>query len=292
MLENLYPAEAAANMLDIHNNVMTQAGGSVWVLDSLNENRIFSGILTYNKGSAIIHTMRFVLNNDTQFFNALKNYQIDFKDSVAKGVDVKAALETESGLDLNNLFNEWYFGEGYPTYSTKWHTVGGALHIQISQTTSMPSVTPLFTNPLEIKCTRPGMSDTTLRFDISSSSDNFVVPSVGNVSAVSIDPNNWVVNADGGNTFDGNFMAELSELSSQDQLIIYPNPATTNVHLTLPNEHVSHIQLTDMNGKVLLSFEKHGEVEFSVENFSKGTYFIQARDLQTGVMRKTPLIIQ
>jgi aminopeptidase N len=292
MLENLYPAEAAGNMLDIHNNVMTQAGGSVWVLDSLNENRIFSGRLTYNKGSAIIHTMRFVLNNDTQFFNALKNFQVDFEDSVAIGLDVKAAFEAESGLDLNNLFNEWYFGEGYPTYSTKWNTVGGTLHIQINQTTSMPSVTPLFTNPIEIKCTRPGLADTTIRLEISSNSDNFVIPSVGNVSSVSIDPNNWVINADGGNTFDANFLAQLSELSSQDQLIVYPNPATTNVHLTLPNEHGTNVQLTDMTGKILLSFDKHGQVEFSVDKFSKGTYFIQIRDLETGIIRKTPLVIQ
>ena len=45
MLENLYPNEKDAHMEDVHDNVMNQNGGSVWVLDSLNENRIFNGRL-------------------------------------------------------------------------------------------------------------------------------------------------------------------------------------------------------------------------------------------------------
>ena len=111
MLEHLYPTQSAQNMLNVHNSVMSQSGGSVWVLDSLNEARIFDSRLTYDKGSAIIHTMRFVVNNDSTFFNALKQYQIQYKDSVAKGLDVKTSLESASGLNLNNLFQEWYFGE-------------------------------------------------------------------------------------------------------------------------------------------------------------------------------------
>jgi aminopeptidase N len=55
MLENLYPAEKNQHMLDVHNNVMSQPDGSVWCLDSLNEGRIFSGRLTYDKGAGIIH---------------------------------------------------------------------------------------------------------------------------------------------------------------------------------------------------------------------------------------------
>jgi aminopeptidase N len=89
MLENLYPAEKTQHMLDVHQNVKTQTGGSVWVLDSLNESRIFSGRLTYDKGAAIVHTIRFLINNDSLFFEGLRAFQVTFKDSTATGVDFK-----------------------------------------------------------------------------------------------------------------------------------------------------------------------------------------------------------
>ena len=116
MLENLYPNESTGHMEDVHDNIMNQNGGSVWVLDSLNENRIFSGRLTYDKGAAIVHTMRYMVNDDALFFNILRDFQVTFKDSTAYGIDFKEALEEATGIDFNPVFEEWYFGEGYPTY--------------------------------------------------------------------------------------------------------------------------------------------------------------------------------
>jgi aminopeptidase N len=72
MLSKLYPNEASAEMSGNHNQVLQQAGGAVWVEDSLNGSRLFSGRLTYAKGAAIIHTFRFIMNNDSAFFRALK----------------------------------------------------------------------------------------------------------------------------------------------------------------------------------------------------------------------------
>lgn len=43
ILEEFYPFEAAPNMIDVHNNVMSNPNGSIWVADSLNEGAIFSG---------------------------------------------------------------------------------------------------------------------------------------------------------------------------------------------------------------------------------------------------------
>jgi len=293
MLEHLYPAEAAQNMLDIHNNVMSQAGGSVWVQDSLNENRIFSGRLTYNKGSAIIHTMRFVLNNDSQFFAALQNYQLQFKDSVAKGLDVKNVLENASGIDLNNLFNEWYFGEGYPTYSAKWNCIGNTLHLQINQTVSMPSVTPLFTNPIDIRFSRQGMADTTIRFSINTNSDNFVIPSMGTVTGVSsIDPDNWIINAVGTTSYDGNFLAEISSLAASKTYAIYPNPTTDVVYISMPESLKATVCVTDVNGKIVLESSVQDNGAIDVSGLNKGAYIVLIKDKSNGVLTKQTLIIE
>jgi aminopeptidase N len=274
MIENLYPAEKVQYMLDVHTNVMSSLGGSVWVLDSLNETRIFSGRLTYDKGSSIIHTMRFMVNNDTQFFQALRNYQTMFADSVAKGLDVKAALETVSGIDFTNMFNEWYFGEGYPTYSTRRHAVGNNLNFEITHTASKPSVTPTFTNPIEIKFSRTSQADTTIRFDITGNSTQYFLPNIGAVTnIVAIDPNNWVINQVGTNVNDANFYTEISEFSSSDFITIYPNPTTGTVQVNLPNEMSNcSLKITDLNGKILKKSIISNSTKISLEEYHAGTY--------------------
>ena len=274
MIENLYPAEKVQYMLDVHTNVMSALGGSVWVLDSLNETRIFSGRLTYDKGSSIIHTMRFILNNDTQFFQALRNYQTTFADSVAKGLDVKAALETVSGIDFTNMFNEWYFGEGYPTYSTRRNAVGNDLNFEITHTTSKPSVTPTFTNPIEIKFSRTSQADTTIRFDISGNSNQYFIPNIGAVTnVVAIDPNNWVINKVGTTITDVNFVNDINEFSLNEFITIYPNPTSGTVQIEIP-KGMSHcsLKITDLNGKILKKSIVSNSTKISLEEYLAGTY--------------------
>jgi aminopeptidase N len=72
---SFYVNQAPAYMLSIHNNIMTQAGGSVYLpaTEEYNEGRIFSSRLSYDKGSAVIHNLRFEMQSDTLFFNTLKN---------------------------------------------------------------------------------------------------------------------------------------------------------------------------------------------------------------------------
>lgn len=194
MLENLYPAEKNQHMLDVHDNVMSQTGGSVWCLDSLNENRIFSGRLTYDKGAGIIHTMRYIVNNDSLFFSTLKQFQQNFKDSVANGIDFKNVLEQTTGIDFDPFFEEWYFGQGYPTYSLRYNQVGEDLFVKITHVGSVPN-TPTFTNPIDVRFVRAGIGDTIIRFDIGSNSELFTISNIGTITtSITIDPNNWVIN--------------------------------------------------------------------------------------------------
>ncbi len=132
MLEHMYPGQEVQDMSTRHNNVMSVAGGSIWVLDSLNANTIFDSRLSYNKGAAFLHTLRYLLNDDTQFFQSLRNYQANHAFDTGLGVDVEQEMETISGLDLAPAFEQWYFGEGYPTYSAKWNVVGSDLIVNIT----------------------------------------------------------------------------------------------------------------------------------------------------------------
>lgn len=271
MKEHLYPAETTQHLIDIHANIMSQPNGAVWVLDSLNESRIFDGRLTYDKGAAIVHTFRFIINNDSIFFAALKNYQTNFKDSVAVGTDVQAELEAASGIDFTEAFDQWYYGEGYPTYSTRWNSVGSDLLLEITHTASASSVTPTFTNPLEIKFARSGQSDTTIRFDISSNLNQFFVPAIGTVTNISaIDPSNWIINKVGTTNHDVNFLAGLEEQMNVSSIQLFPNPS--NSLITIQASQNCELSIYSTEGKTIGNHLMDGKLSLDISAYRNGNY--------------------
>ena len=273
MLEDLYPNEKIQHMTDVHNNVMTQVGGSVWFADSLNTNRIFSGRLTYDKGSAIVHTLRYLVNNDSLFFNTLQTFQTEFADSVAAGIDVRNKFMETTGLNLTPFFEQWYFGEGYPTYSIRYKQVANDLVLQISHTASKPSVTATFTNPIDVRIFRQGQTDTTIRFEIADNEELFIIPNFGIVAGnMGIDPKNWVVNKVGSITLDNTI--NLYEIQTTNELKIVPNP--NNGIFSIENlEKKSLVEVYQMNGQKVLSRTISPSEQIDLRAFGNGTYLVE-----------------
>lgn len=274
MLEHLYPNETANDMFNTHDNVMSQNGGSVWVLDSLNENRIFSGRLTYDKGAAIIHTFRFILNDDAAFFDALKNLQIDFADSTLIGLDVKEAFELSSGLNLTNAFQEWYFGMGFPEYSARWNQIGNDVLLEISHTTS--SSTPTFTNPLEVRFSRIGASDTIVRIDIASNLEQYLFSDLGNINNLTgIDPNNWVINEVGTIVKDPALTNSIDDLTELVDYVISPNPSNGNYLIETEIAGSHDFRIYDTRGRLVQEGNFSNSTQVDLTSEVNGNYIIQ-----------------
>ncbi|MEJ7625869.1 MAG: M1 family aminopeptidase [Ferruginibacter sp.] len=196
---------ASAFMQNYHNSVMSAAGGSLYVPDAsvYDEGRIFSSRLSYAKGAAVIHNLRFEMQNEDLFFQVLKNYQLQFKDSVATTEDFKRVAETTSSKNLSDFFNQWVYGEGYPTFNINYFKEGnGILVLKINQTASMPSVTPFFKGLYEFKITSPA-GDTTLLVNLSTNNQEFRFNYSKTPDGLIVDPNNWVLNAVGTITYGG-----------------------------------------------------------------------------------------
>ena len=273
MLENLYPLDKDQHMMDVHGNVMNQNGGSVWVLDSLNENRIFSGRLTYDKGAGIIHTMRFMMDDDNLFFQTFRDFLDNFSDSTAHGIDFRNILEDNSGIDYTPMFEQWYFGEGYPTYSVGWKQVGNDVIIEINHSGSKPGITPAFTNPTELKLNRTPLQDTIIRFDITSNSDVFYLSNIGTLSTSAtaiVDPNNWVINGVGSVSQDNSLTWSGVHENTLPSVTIYPNPSNGVISIT--GLESGKIVVRVMGGRIVYD---GGFLENSVidlENLSSGSY--------------------
>ena len=278
MLENLYPAEKVQHMLDVHDNVLSQTGGSVWFSDTLNENRIFNGRLSYDKGSGIIHSIRYLMNNDSLFFAGLREFQNDFKDSVARGIDLRNKMQEISGINYTPFFEQWYFGEGYPTYSIRWKQIGQDLLLELNHTASKPSVTPTFTNPIDLRFTRQGMSDTLIRFDVASNSQQFYISNFGTLSAtITVDPQNWIIN-NIGTIIQDNSLVNLTEvLENNTALTIVPNP--NNGIFTIGNQKANcWLSVFNMQGKNILNKQLAPNELIDLQDFGKGTYLLEIKN--------------
>ncbi len=200
MFPSFYTTPAATNMNSKHQNIMSQASGSCYLplSSAYDEGRIFSSRLSYDKGAAVLHNLRFEMQSDTIFFNILKTYQNQFKDNFAVTNDFKTVCEQVSGRNLTDFFNQWVYGEGYPTHNVNYFKWGlDSLILTVNQTVSMPSVTPVFKGLMEYKITSP-TGDTTIILNQTTNPQIFKVPySHLNPNSIVVDPNNWVINKTG-----------------------------------------------------------------------------------------------
>ena len=253
-LPALFPTTTpAAYMQSIHSNVLSQPTGSVYVPQAsvFDENRIFSSRLSYNKGSAIIHNLRFEMQDDNIFFQTLKNYQQQYKNSVATADNFKQVAEVTSGKNFNDFFNQWYYGEGYPTFNVTFiRETPDSVILIVSETVSAPTVTPFFKGLYEFKITS-AQGDTTVKAYVTGNNQQFKFKYNKTPNGVIVDPNNWVLNATGTITNGGTIPVKLLSFEG-----------------TANNNCTARLKWRTSNEQNILNYE----VEYSID----GTSFTKA----------------
>ena len=106
--ENLGPEYADGEREYRFDRALQEPDGSVYIPeeDADNDSRIFNGNLSYNKGMALLHMIRFELQDDAVFFLTLRNFIDRYANDVATGLDFKEVLEETSGMDFTDFFNQ------------------------------------------------------------------------------------------------------------------------------------------------------------------------------------------
>lgn len=272
--EHLSGITARQWMDDVHTDVMSQPDGSVYVSDTSNLNRLFSSRLTYNKGAAILHTLRFALQSDSLFFAILKSYQQQFGGSTTVGNDVKQLAESLSGMNLTQFFDQWYYGEGYPVIGLNqyYNASTQTWFVQPNQTVSAPGVTPFFRTPLEIGM-MVGGQDTTVLIQLDSVSPILQFQLSAAPTALTIDPNQWILNGTAAIT--ENPLLNTQPVT-ETEFRIFPNPATDLLNIQATSE-IEILRIFDANGKLLQEQQSSGgnTLTVDVSNWNSGMYWIQ-----------------
>ena len=246
-MENTYPASIYTNRKNVINNITSAPGGSVKVADTTDVNLIFSGRLSYNKGSYLIYMLRFTLGDEV-FFKAINNYLKDpaLAYGFTKTAALKKHLELESGKDLTKFFSQWYEGQGYPSYNVKWSTLGSNnVKIIMSQITSHTSVS-FFEMPVALKF-KNSTQEKTVIVNNTFNGQQFI-KQVGFVpDTVLVDPDYWIISK--------NNTTQKIALSNSGEGIadIYPNPVTNplNIYLHYFSATEASIQISNALGQVM-----------------------------------------
>jgi len=271
------PNQADIDMAQVHTDVLSQPGGSVYFTnaDTMNSGRIFDSRLTYNKGGAIIHSLRFVLNNDSLFFNLARDFQRANQFGVAGVPDFIAYYNTHSGQNLNQFFSQWYYGEGYPTFNVKWNQQGSTFLLRSAQTTSMPSSVPLFITPIEYKLVRSGAADTTIRVMHGQATENYTVNVAGTVTNIVVDPKNWILNKTIGPVKDPTLVG-VEEMTADDlMLFVGPNPTSDVLYINTYTQENFTAELYDISGKLLRQWPVQGTSHTDLGSYPAGIYQVR-----------------
>jgi len=236
-MERKYPSTLISNRRGVVANITSGTGGSVKVDDTTSVNRIFSGRLSYDKGSYLAQMLWFKLGDST-FFNAIKKYQKDpaVIYGFARTADLKRNLEVESGQDLTTFFNQWYSGQGYPTYNVQWSSIGSSnVKIKVNQVTSHPSVS-FFEMPLPLKFIN-ATQERTIVVD-PKLNDEIFVRNIGFIpDTVLIDPEYWLISKN--NTSAKTVFANTGNPGVE----VYPNPMQDPVTVYLHDFNKPSAQL-------------------------------------------------
>jgi aminopeptidase N len=166
--------------------------GTVWVPDEQDEQRVFDGDLTYDKGSWVLHMLRHVMG-DAAFFDALLDYRALYADSTAVTEDLRDVCEARSGRDLDRFFQQWVYGEGHPQYRWGWSSepsAGGGhdVTVVIGQEQSEPP----FWMPVDVVIHTAGGASTFVAWD-SLSFQPFTFHVDEAPVDVEIDPDEWIL---------------------------------------------------------------------------------------------------
>ena len=287
MVENVpqaFTTTPAAYMQSVHNDVLASPNGSVYVPDIsiFDENRIFNSRFSYNKGSAIIHTLRFELQSDAVFFQALRNYQQQFKDSVATADDFRRVVETTSGKNLVDFFNQWYYGEGYPTFNVDYSKQGDSIVLFVNQTVSAPAVTPFFKGLYEIKI-GTNQGDTTVKIQLNANNSFFKFRSDRVPNSVTVDPNNWVLNKTGSIT-----TPVIDPVTNSGEVILFPNPTSNSFTVSYQANQFESLLLYDMGGGMLRkeNIARSSTFKTLSINLPAGVYFLRLQGKKGSVVKK------
>lgn len=275
-----------------------RAKGSIYVKDISDENSIFNGDRSYNKGSIVLHMLRGVLGKD-KFFTAMRNYINDpeLAYNSVEVYDFQKHCEMVHGESLSYFFNEWIFGENYPKYKYSWSHSNSSgqniIKLRIEQNTNSKPL--FFTMPVRVKILFND-SDTTLTVFNNQQVQEFDLKVNKIPVDLLFDPEKWILR-------DVEFLSPVAVEQIPFSFSLkqnYPNPfnPATSIEYTLDQSgEVKLILYNSLGQKVAILDEGNKspgnyKIELNSEkyNLNSGVYYYKLESDSRQITKKMILV--
>lgn len=254
--------------------ITSKPDGSVKVDDTTSVNRIFSGRLTYSKGAYLLHMLRWKLG-DAAFFQGMRDYSNDRKYQFGLTGQLQAHLEQASGISLAEFFEDWFEGQGFPSYQVVWQQTGSQFSAKIDQSVSMPGSVDFFEIPVPLRLIGTGGETQDVRFDLTASGQFFGATVNFPVADVLFDPELWLISAN--NQVEKGTVA-TENLSTVANFQLLPNPTDGFLKIIFDEKNApSRFDWTVLNtlGQSILTGKNvQGRAEINAGNLPGGLYHL------------------
>ncbi len=154
------------------------------LLDLLNAN-------SYQKGSLVLHMLRWV-TGDRVFFQGVRRFYQAHSGGNASTDDFQRVMEQVHGESLEWFFRQWLHAPGYPEYRVEWSWNGARNEVQLRVRQEQDSAWPTFRMPVEVEFQLDGGVHRQLLM-MDGREWTRTLPLPGEPLAVRLDPDGWLL---------------------------------------------------------------------------------------------------
>jgi aminopeptidase N len=275
-----------------------------WINSTPPSGTLFNTAITYCKGSAVLHMLRYTIG-DSLFFSFLKGYASDtvnFKYKNAVTDDFTTKLSSVAGQDLTWFIDQWVKQPNHPTYQNSYGIINlGSGNWRVNFKAYQNQTNTVFHKmPIVIKVSFTSGSDSLIRVMNDVNNQIFSFDFNRQPTTVAFDPNNDILLKSATLTIGinniSNSVPERFEMYQN-----YPNPfnPSTNIKYQISKNIFVKLIVYDVLGKEITTLvneeQKPGtyEVPFSISQYSdnkvaSGIYFYK---IEAGEFVKTMKMI-
>jgi hypothetical protein len=238
--------------------------------------------LVYYKGAAILHNLRFVLNNDDFFFTGIRQYLQRFAYKSATTADFQQVMEEISGMDFDLFFEQWFYGYGFPVFTFNWECNNNELIIHSAQeninaTSGNPNINipSFFETPFEIQIIYSDSTWSLHRLEQNTPVQDFniPIPEGKTVSKLYFDPDLKLLAQSNLENGQG---TNIPIFKKEITAMLYPNPATDKITVQCDWEGEKRITMYTAQGcEVATAKTAAAAYTFNMAHLPKGFYLIE-----------------
>ena len=226
----------------------------------------------------VLHMLRYTLG-DQDFYQAIRNYLLDenlaYKFAITD--DLQEHFEMQSGMDLDEFFADWIYGEGFPIFSIHldYQQADNSAILNIQQASSHNSV-DFFETKFNVLFVGTNGQTELREFNLTENNQNFIIePLPFALSYYVFNPYADILGYVNNQTLNTLNLPIDSNL----ELKLYPNPATNFIYILNPVK-INSIQIFDSQGKLVSQKEiNDSEADIFIQNLVAGSYILKANTI-------------